>query len=265
MNVTHARRKNVVYTCMFGYSEHFGNFDYSDPDVDYICFTDDPDLKSDIWRFVLVNCPALDPARLAKRYKHLPHLFLPEYERSIYIDNTIQLKVTPSSIFERFKNDQMVMLRHPERNCIYDEAEVVKAARYDDPAVVDRQMEFYRRLQYPAKNGLNVSGFLLRNHSSLEMQNACFEWHSQLLLFSKRDQLSWKFCAWLTGFSPTTVNEDVHNNSMFDWPRFVVLSRLPRDFNDETYLTLNPDVKAAGMNPRRHYLHYGIRENRNYR
>jgi hypothetical protein len=250
---------------MFGYSEFFADSDYGDPSVDYVCFTDDPDLKSSVWRFVLVNSPAIDPARLSKRYKQLPHLFLPEYERSLYMDNTIRLKSSPSSIFDRFKDDQMVSLRHSERNCVYAEADAVKIRRYDDPEIIDRQMELYRSLGYPANNGLNTNPFLLRDHNSADMRNTCFEWHSQLLRFSKRDQLSWNFCAWITGFSPTSVDEDVRSNSIFDWPILVSPVRLPRDFDDNVYLSINPDVKAAGMNPRRHYLYHGFEEKRRYR
>jgi hypothetical protein len=38
--------------------------------------------------------------------------------------------------------------------------------------------------------------------------------------------------------------------------------RLPADFDAERYLAANPDVAAAGMDPRRHYLEFGYREGR---
>lgn len=37
------------------------------------------------------------------------------------------------------------------------------------------------------------------------------------------------------------------------------------DFNAELYLSLNPDVKAAGVNPYQHYLEFGIKECRRTR
>lgn len=40
---------------------------------------------------------------------------------------------------------------------------------------------------------------------------------------------------------------------------------LPEDFNGEDYLDLNPDVKAAGVDPAEHYLTYGCAENRAYK
>jgi hypothetical protein len=250
---------------MFGYSEAFADFDYGDPEVDYICFTDDAELRSDIWKFILVEDPSTDPARLSKRYKHQPHLFLPQYESSLYIDNTVKLKVKPSAIFERFENHEMAMLRHPKRDCIYDEAAQVIGARYDDPDIIRRQLELYRSLGYPAHNGLNAGTFLFRDHSSHAVRDICSLWHSQILQHSKRDQLSWNFCAWKLGFSFTSINENLLSNSMFDWPVLANPIRVPRDFDDELYLSLNPDVRQLGLPPRKHYLHIGAAEKRRYR
>lgn len=40
---------------------------------------------------------------------------------------------------------------------------------------------------------------------------------------------------------------------------------LPADFRAETYLELNPDVRAAGVDPATHFLEHGARERRAYR
>ena len=40
---------------------------------------------------------------------------------------------------------------------------------------------------------------------------------------------------------------------------------LPADFDGERYLQLNPDVRAANVDPVQHYLHHGIHERRTYR
>lgn len=40
---------------------------------------------------------------------------------------------------------------------------------------------------------------------------------------------------------------------------------LPNDFDPDLYLELNPDVKAAGVDPRKHYLEWGIKEKRAYK
>lgn len=43
------------------------------------------------------------------------------------------------------------------------------------------------------------------------------------------------------------------------------LDELPTDFNPSTYLALHADVARTGMDPARHYLHYGRHEGRRYR
>lgn len=42
-------------------------------------------------------------------------------------------------------------------------------------------------------------------------------------------------------------------------------NQLPKDFTPEIYLEIHPDVKAAGVDPQKHYLEFGIKEGRNYK
>lgn len=42
-------------------------------------------------------------------------------------------------------------------------------------------------------------------------------------------------------------------------------NKLPKDFNSDVYLSLHPDVRAAGVDPAQHYLEFGINENRQYK
>jgi Protein of unknown function (DUF616) len=258
------RKQCVVYTCLFGFSEAFADYQYDDDAVDYVCFTDDRTLRSSRWKFVHVDNKLLDPHRLSKTFKHLPHVYLGDYERSLYIDNTIKLKFNPSNIFSMF-SDALVLFRHPWRNCVYDEADAVIEAEYDDPVRINEQMLFYRTLGYPAHSGLNTSAFLLRNHHDPALRNVNVEWHRQVLKYSKRDQLSWNVCAWFHRFFFRSLDEDLMNNNLVAWPVVPGGIRLPRDFEDERYLSLHADVRAAAVDPRRHFLVHGIAEGRRYK
>ncbi len=42
-------------------------------------------------------------------------------------------------------------------------------------------------------------------------------------------------------------------------------AKLPEDFDPELYLELHPDVRAAGVDPAKHYLDFGMKEKRAYR
>lgn len=91
-------------------------------------------------------------------------------------------------------------------------------------------------------------------------------WFEQVLAYSYRDQLSLNPVAWLHGFFLTYIESDFLSYEFLDWPVIKPGAvRLPRDFDDERYLTIHPDVRAAGMNPRRHYLLSGAAEGRAYK
>jgi hypothetical protein len=258
------KQRRVVYTCLFGFSEGFADHDYDDETVDYICFTDDRTLRSSRWNFVVVENKLLDPHRLAKKFKHLPHVYLGDYERSLYIDNTVKLKLNPSDIFEQFP-DRLVLLRHPSRDCVYDEGDAVIQMSFDDPGRVNEQMKFYRSLGYPAHNGLNACSFILRSHNDPALKAVNLEWHGQVLKYSMRDQLSWNVCASFHDLVFRSLDEDVCDNPFFSWPVIPDGVRLPRDFVDERYVALHPDVRAAQVNPRQHYLIHGMAEGRRYK
>jgi hypothetical protein len=257
--------RSVVYTCLFGYSEHFNDFHYEDDGIDFICFTDDPELKSSFWKMQLVNCGLLDPARRSKQIKALPHRYLPQYDQSLYIDNTVFLKVSPKEIFDRYlipSASPLVTFRHPWRSCVYDEAQAVLEAEYDDPVRVRQQMKFYKSVGYPPDQGLSKSTFLLRRHLDPGLQHVMERWHEQVLLYSKRDQLSLNPVMWMENFENTYLAEDFGEFDLLDWPVMKSNVRVPRDFEDVLYRELNPDVIING---RKHYLNYGFAEGRRYK
>ncbi len=256
----------VVYTCMFGYSEAFNDFGYEhDERIDYICFTDDPDLRSDNWQITLRTCEMLDAARAAKRIKALPHRFLPEYDWSLYIDNTVRLKRSPRELFDEFlapAASPLVCFRHPWRHCVYEEAEAVIEYGYDDPDRVRRQMAFYRHLGYPANAGLAKNTLLLRRHRDPVLASLMERWHQQVLCHSLRDQLSLNPVAWFDRFTIDYLAHDFLDFELLEWPMVKNNVRLPRDFDDVRYRTLNPDVTG---DCRKHYLLYGASEDRAYK
>ena len=51
------------------------------------------------------------------------------------------------------------------------------------------------------------------------------------------------------------------------WIRPIVIDnlRVPRDFDEALYLELNPDLANLDMDLRKHYLLWGLKENRKYR
>ena len=260
--------KRAVYTCLFGYSELFNDFQYQRDDIDFICFTDDPDLRSDFWKIELLPRRVLDPARAAKKIKALPHVYLAQYDCSLYVDNTVRLKAAPKRFFEEYlapAKSPLVCFRHHERDCIYEEAKAVLALGFDTPERVNPQMELYRYLGYPAKNGLAKSTLLLRRHQDPALQRVMNSWQEQIFSHSRRDQLSMLPACWFEGFEPEYLPLRFDSYELLAWPVIKDNLRVPRDFDEAVYLALNPDLATIGMDLRKHYLLRGQAEKRKYR
>jgi hypothetical protein len=230
------RPRYVVYTCMFGFAERFNDFAYEpDDQIAYICFTDDPDLRSNFWTMRVMSTELLDAARAAKRIKALAHRFLWEFDASLYIDNTVRLKAAPITLFDRYlaaSQSPFVCFRHPWRDCVYDEAEEVIEHQLDDPDRVRKQMAFYRHLGYPAHAGLAKATFMLRRHHDPVLVPMMERWHQQVLRHSLRDQLSLNPSAWFDRFEIGYLDLDFLSYELLEWPVIKDNVRVPRDFDD---------------------------------
>lgn len=230
-----------------------------------ICFTDDPHLVLKNWTVVQLSDLALDAGRESRRPKLRPHDFLPEFEWSLYIDNSVRLKVNPIEIQRTYAtaDNRFVCFKHPERDCIYDEAEEVIRLGIDSERRVREQVDYYRQRGFPKHDGLINGGVLLRRHSDPEVARISAEWFEHVLRFSKRDQLSFNYVAWRHRFSHSFFPGTMGASDLVEWPAPRDW-RIPYDFSDEIYRRLNPDVARAGVAPREHYLGFGKAENRRF-
>jgi hypothetical protein len=259
------RPRQVVYTCLFGYSEHFADHRYDrDGETDFLCFTDDKTLTSDFWQFRYIDPAGLGPVRTSKKVKILPHRYLGDYSSSVYIDNTVQLVAPASRLFEMLDASTVPMMCFGHvRNCIYEEAKVVADIGYDSRATIEGQMSRYRALGHPEDAGLISGSMLFRRHNDPMVKSVMEDWFAEVKAHSYRDQLSFNFVARRRGFQPELLSGKSQDNDIMKWP-VGIGPRLPRNFQDDIYLSLNADVKAAGINPRRHYLLYGAAEVRRW-
>ena len=193
--------KKVVYGCITGGYDNVPVHKYVAPDWDYILFTDNADLIADgkfaHWTIKPLVFDKLDNVKNARWHKVNAHKLFPEYEYSLWLDSNIL--VNNENLFVMI-NDliedgvKVAVPNHPERKCIYDEADVIKQKRIDFPELVDVEMDFLRMEKYPKNNGLAETGVLLRAHNDIiPMLNL---WWNMIEKYSKRDQLSFNYALW---------------------------------------------------------------------
>lgn len=190
--------KKVVYTAITNNYDMLKCPKIIDKDIDYIAYTDNSKLKTKgPWQIRPITVSFRNPRVNARWYKILPHRHLGGYDQSLWVDASFQLHGSVSLFMDRLnKLASFVAVRHPKRDCLYEEAEEVKKVKKDDPQIVDRQINHYKNLNYPYTNGLCETGILFRNHKETAIELAMEDWWHQIKCFSQRDQLSLNYILW---------------------------------------------------------------------
>jgi hypothetical protein len=186
--------RRVVYTVLVGGFDSLLPPACREPEVDYIAFADVPQAVPVPWQARPLASLQRNPRMTARWHKVHPHRLLPDYDQSLYLDANILIKDRILPLFDEALREQpLALFRHPARDCAYEEAEAVKRMRYDDRAIVDAQMAFYRAHGVPPHAGLHFGGVQFRRHLDPKVADLLEDWWRQLKIFSHRDQLSLDF------------------------------------------------------------------------
>ena len=220
------KNNKVIYTAIFGGYDNLTEPSFIPDGWDFICFTDS-DIKSDVWDVRKVQPLYEDSTRNARKYKVLPHRFLSEYDVSVWVDGNILIRNNLNELVDDYLQDcNIAMMNHNKnildpRDCIYEEAQTIlyfgqKNNNYkDNPNLIISQMEKYKNENYPQKNGLAVTMEVLRRHNEKDVIDTMNLWWDEIKYGSKRDQLSFNYCAWKTNLNFKWMDGDSRDNKYF--------------------------------------------------
>ena len=254
----------VIYTVLTGSKEPIGDplaiippdQKHSDLEISFVCFTDNPSLTSPVWQFRLINDSPLPPEKLSRRPKALPHMYLQEWEYSLYIDNIIQLKRLPTSAdLQTSKPYLFRVFRHSGRTNTHQEAEAIIQFGYEKASRICEQLEFYNK-SIPATSitPLSTCTVILRQHLHPKVIECNTVWWEQILLFGKRDQMSFDFANHWTKTAIDHFPDFKHDNSLVYPAHNISQNRILANFDPIRYAWLNREDPLAIQNPRLHYL-----------
>lgn len=211
-----------VYTALFGDYEVLNEQPVRrNSHLRFICFTDDPGLKSDSWEIVQAEpLFSMDPIRSQRQYKMLPHRFLPEYSVSLYIDNAVLLKQPPDSMLaDQLSDCDFALPSHSFRKSVLDEFLEVARLGLDDPSRVFEQLNHYEMIEPSVLEEKPYwCGMLFRRHDNPGLRKTMDLWLSHVYRYSRRDQLSFNLSCTTTGFTPKRISIDNYNSDFHEWP-----------------------------------------------
>jgi len=264
------RPRLVVYTVLVGSKEPLADplrllppGAGTDLDLDFVCLTDNPALRSPTWRVELIPGGHLPPEKLSRRPKTLPHEYFPDAACSLYVDNTVAFKRLPcrSDLQPAGRAPGAPLFRaflHPNRKDLREEATVIAMLGYDDVDVVCRQLDFVART-YPLDSfhPLTTATVLLREHHHEHVRGVGQTWWETYLAFSKRDQLSLNFALrqWGVGVQPLAGDPD--DNDFVHWESSPLQHRVSAAFDATRYAWIHRADAAARRDPRSHFLAHG--------
>lgn len=189
--------RGVIYTATSGGVDALLEPGHKIPGVDYICFTDSPGMTSKVWTFRPLESEETDPVRRAKAPKLLPHRYFPEYEWSLWVDANTRIRADLEHfIIQHLAEARMSAFKHPDRKCVYVEADACLDQGKDDPTNIWNQIRRYKREGMPKDYGMAECNILLRHHNDPSVVEFMEAWWDEVKNGSRRDQLSFPYLRW---------------------------------------------------------------------
>lgn len=217
----------VVYTAVFNNYDELFQPEIVPDGVDFVCFTDDPDIACGVWEAEVIDDEDLSAKLMSGKRKVLPHRFFPEYKYSIWVDGNLHLHGPIQELLDYYLDGHdLAVPAHSRRDCIYEEGEICVELGKADPEAVHAQLARYRDVGFPESFGLSATRIMLRRHNADNVVEAMEAWWDEYQRGAERDQLSFEYAAW----------ESDLNYNQFDL-----------DFHDSEYVVLHPHRPSDGV------------------
>lgn len=217
--------KNAIYTCVTGNYDKVKNPKVVADNWDYILYTDNKNIKSDVWKVKYLDkneFKGLNNTKKARKVKVLVNKFMAEYDITIWVDSNIEILENPENFVNKYKkNNDIVTIEHPARNCIYEEMIAVFYSNRDmDYQTLYNQMRRYSQDDYPRENGLAETNVMLRVKND-KVNKIMDKWWDEIKEYSKRDQLSFNYSLWKVnnGTKVEYINAKIRNQYFLWTPK----------------------------------------------
>jgi hypothetical protein len=181
------------------------------------------------------NIDSFKSRRDAKVYKILCSIIFSNYKYIVWHDAASRILSDPKLFIETHKEFDILIGKHPSKDCVYEEIKSVKSLKIDYPETMDAQRDFYIKNKMPKKFGLWLgSSFVMKNTESVrELQ---LMWWEQVCKFSSRDQCSLPYCIYKMGDRLSLKTEKItgalvsQNTTARKWRRKYILGGVPKSY-----------------------------------
>ena len=213
------RLKKFIFTYIFDNYDNLKDPLVITPGWEYLCFSDKK-INNTAWTqldtetaYKNIKCSKRKASLLKIEHaKQVP----PDCDIVVTLDGSMLLNTNLDDFINEFWEEgiDLLIARHPLRDCIYDEAEAVMNLKLDTPENVIPQMQRYFHEGFPPHQGLYGTRMMIKNNKSSKLRVVCEIWADEYKRGSRRDQLSLNYAIWKAN------KEGIHLNIKeldFDW------------------------------------------------
>lgn len=229
----------AVYTAVIGSYDSLNQPFEPAEGFDFICFVP-KGMKTQerigSWRIEELPVSWPDNTLTARFPKLNPQTVLEGYDWSLWIDGNVA--IADASVYSICRelqagNVRYAGIRHPYRDCTYDEAVSILKNGREKLCVVLRAVRFLRKNAFPAHAGLQETNVLFRKHNDAAVLEFDRWWWECLLRYAAghRDQLMHSFC--------------LSDTRSLDWTSFLPDGRSTRDYPGFEYMKHGKTVDTA--------------------
>ena len=186
-------KRLAVYTALTGGYDTLRQPESERDGVDYFCFSNDiREERIGAWRIRPIPFEDSDPVRVSRFPKLNPHLVLPEYEASLYVDANVLVTAELDAATDRVlaSGTLCAMVPHPDRKGTFEEGLFVLRHSMGEPFKVYRQMRSLIQTGFRDDAGLFVCSVIFRRHLDPKVIAFSEAWWRGFQAGAKRDQLS---------------------------------------------------------------------------
>lgn len=176
--------------------------------VEYKFYTNKPEMiEGSSWDIIRIKQED-NLRKKAREIKTNIHTFEPNSDYWLWIDNNCQLQVDPNEFLPYLSDCDIVVMPHPERNNIIEEAKILYEWKPNQSKGIQEAINKYYEEGYIPSDLYETKVLMRRNTEKIREFNKI--WWNQIQNFSIRDQISFPYVSWKT---KTFINTFPGNNS----------------------------------------------------
>lgn len=203
----------AVISAVYGaYDEVKPALPQEDVNCEWVFVTDDLTIADGHlgWRVIHDPQPGMTPMRAVKRPKTCPWDFT-DALASIWIDGSVRVTSPRFAAEALALADPIAQFDHPDRDCIYDEAdEALRVPKYAAEPIAEQAMA-YHVTGHPAHWGLWAATVIARWHTG-EVKVAGRAWADEIFRWSFEDQISQPYVLRVLGLRPAVLPGHYRDN-----------------------------------------------------